>query len=223
MRGHLTDFLANEKMGQLSKILQLMLDILIIEVGLVVSSFGTALFYAADLGSSAMATFCDGLHVVLNISYGNANVLANVVLLGVLFLLDRKYINVGTILCVFTIGPWVNLFEPILNGLDICTMHMAVRILCTFGGTALMGVGLGLYMAVNRGFGALEGIVKYLRTHTRLSVRVAKVLQDAVLVIAGVLIGGTWGVGTAVAIVFTGPILQKSSQFFGEKLLKRAA
>lgn len=200
------------------KILCLVLDVLVIEIGLIISSLGTAFFYAADLGSSAMATCCDGLHLLLNISYGDANTLANATLLILLFLLCRSYINVGTVLCVFTIGPWVNLFTPLLQGLKLSEMNMAVRILCTLVGTAMMGVGLGLYMAVDRGFGALEGLVKYARTRFGISVRVAKIVQDAVLVGTGILLGAQWGIGTVVGILLTGPVLQKSSQFFGRQL-----
>ena len=165
-----------------------------------------------------MATCCDGLHLLLNISYGDANTLANATLLILLFLLCRSYINVGTVLCVFTIGPWVNLFTPLLQGLKLSEMNMAVRILCTLVGTAMMGVGLGLYMAVDRGFGALEGLVKYARTRFGISVRVAKIVQDAVLVGTGILLGAQWGIGTVVGILLTGPVLQKSSQFFGRQL-----
>ena len=200
------------------KILRLVLDVLVIEIGLMISSLGTAFFYAANLGSSAMATCCDGLHLLLNISYGDANTLANAALLILLFLLCRSYINVGTVLCVFTIGPWVNLFTPLLQGLKLSEMNMAVRILCTLVGTAMMGVGLGLYMAVDRGFGALEGLVKYARTRFGISVRAAKIVQDAVLVGTGILLGAQWGIGTVVGILLTGPVLQKSSQFFGRQL-----
>lgn len=200
------------------KIIQLLKDILVIEVGLMISSFGTALFYAGDLGAGAMATFCDGLHRVLGISYGNANTGANAVLLVILFLLDRKYINVGTILCVFTIGPWVNLFTPMLQGLNIAGMGMPVRLLSAAMGTMLMGVGLGLYMAVDRGLGALEGFVRYLREKTGITVKAAKVIQDAVLVLGGILLGASWGAGTLLGIVCTGPVLQASCRFFEKKL-----
>ena len=52
-------------MNDSKKILQLFKNILWIELGLAISSAGTALFYAADLGSGAMATFSDGLHLLL--------------------------------------------------------------------------------------------------------------------------------------------------------------
>ena len=213
---------ASGKMIRISKILQFVSDVFIIEFGLVVSSFGTALFYAANMGSSAMATFSDGLHRVLGMSYGNANMLANIAFLLVLILLSRKYIVAGTLLCVFTIGPWVNLFTPMLSAAGLGGWSVLMRLTLVLGGTALMGLGLGLYMAVDRGYGALEGIVQYVRSRTGLSVRVAKILQDAVLVVGGVLMGAAWGAGTLVAIVLTGPILHWSSRFFSEKVLKRS-
>lgn len=203
------------------KILQLVLDILLIEVGLMISSFGTSVFYAADLGSSAMATFSDGLHLVLSIDYGVANTVANVVFLVALFLLDRSFINIGTLLCVFTIGPWVDLFTPMLQVMELSASPMAVRVLCSLVGAALMGVGLGLYMAVNRGFGALEGIVKYARNKTGISVRNAKIIQDAVLVALGIILGAQWGIGTVVGIFCTGPVLQRASSAF-EIMIRRS-
>lgn len=204
------------------KIIRICRDILLIEIGLMISSFGTALFYAGNLGSGAMATFCDGLHLVFHTSYGSANTWANVALLALLFLLDKRCINVGTLLCVFTIGPWVNLFTPPLQSLGLAEAHMVLRLLCAVGGFALMGIGLGLYMAVGRGLGALEGLVQYAREKTGVSVRAAKILQDAILVAGGIALGAAWGIGTLLAILCTGPVLQAANQYFSKKLASGA-
>lgn len=212
---------ASERMEQAVNPWLFVIDAVLIELGLLISSFGTALFYATNLGSAAMATFCDGLHLLLHISYGDANMLANAVFLVILLLVERRYINIGTILCVFTIGPWVNFFTAALGGLGLGGMAFPMRIGISFCGTALMGIGLGLYMAIGRGLGALEGIVKFIHTRMRISVRVVKIIQDAVLVGGGIFLGAAWGVGTLVSIVCTGPILQKSAQFFEEKVIKR--
>lgn len=59
----------------------IIIDVIIISFGLLISSFGTALFYQAGMGSGAMATFSDGLHKLLNMSYGTANMTANIVFL----------------------------------------------------------------------------------------------------------------------------------------------
>ena len=200
------------------KILQILKDAVVIEIGLMISSLGTSLFYSADLGSSAMATFCDGLHLLIHTSYGNANTIANAVLLIALFAMDRKYIGTGTILCVFTIGPWVNLFMSLLSPFAFEQTNMVIRILLTIAGASLMGVGLGIYMAVNRGFGALEGIVKYLCKKFNLEVKTVKIFQDAILVLGGILLGAQWGIGTIVGIFLCGPVLQRSNQIFSTVL-----
>lgn len=200
------------------KILQILKDAVVIEIGLMISSLGTSLFYSADLGSSAMATFCDGLHLLIHTSYGNANTIANAVLLIALFAMDRKYIGIGTILCVFTIGPWVNLFMSLLSPFAFEQTNMVIRILLTIAGASLMGVGLGIYMAVNRGFGALEGIVKYLCKKFNLEVKTVKIFQDAILVLGGILLGAQWGIGTIVGIFLCGPVLQRSNQIFSTVL-----
>ncbi|WP_312641478.1 YitT family protein [Hydrogenoanaerobacterium sp.] len=193
-------------------------DTIVITLGLMISALGTALFYAAELGSSPMATFCDGLHNILGISYGAANTLANLLLLFVLFLVERSYINVGTVLCVFVIGPFVNLFTPLLIGFNIGKWSLLLKILCTAAGTALMGIGLGLYVAVDRGFGALEGLVKFFCAKKGVSYTKAKIIQDLILVIGGIALSARWGIGTVVAIFLTGPVLQASIQFFSKRL-----
>jgi hypothetical protein len=197
---------------------KLIRDIVIIEIGLMISSFGTALFYSAELGSPPMATLCDGLHLLLNISYGSAYTLANAALLVVLFFIERSYLEIGTFLCVFTIGPWVNLFTPLLQSTSIITSPLWTRILCTICGTAFMGIGLGLYVSVNRGFGALEGLVKFFCEKTGITTSHAKIFQDALLITGGVLLQATWGVGTFITVFLTGPAMQWSIQFFSKYL-----
>lgn len=195
-------------------------DTIVITLGLIISAFGTALFYAAELGSSPMASFCDGLHNLLNISYGSANTLANMALLVIMLVVERSYINIGTVLCVFVIGPFVNLFTPFLAGMNLNSQMMALRILFTIIGTAFMGVGLGLYVAVDRGYGPLEGFVKYFCAKTGYSYSNVKIIQDVLLMLGGVLLSAKWGVGTVVAIVLTGPLIQLSVEFFSKFIKK---
>lgn len=192
-------------------------DVIWIEIGLMVSAIGTAFFYAAELGSNPVATLCDGMHSVLRISYGDANTVANLLLLAVLVLLDRRLVNIGTVLCVFTIGPWVNLFTPIVFSLSVSSWSMTARVLSTVLGTVLMGGGLGLYVAVDRGYGALEGLIKVLCDRCpKISFTVAKIAQDVLLVAGGILLGAKWGVGTVIAVFLTGPTLQYSVKLFSK-------
>lgn len=185
----------------------LILDVIIISFGLMISSFGTALFYQADMGSGAMATFSDGIHRLMNISYGTANLAINIIFLICLFFWDRTMINVGTLLCVCLIGPFVDLGNFLLGMLPIATAPVYIRFICVLAGCGMMGIGLSLYVAVNRGFGALEGIVKYLCKKTNLSFDKVKIGQDVILIIFGVLLQAKWGIGTLISALTIGPIM----------------
>lgn len=204
---------ANKKMKN-TKILQIVKNMILIETGLMISSIGTSLFYSAELGSSAMSTFCDGLHILANMNYGTANILANIVFFITLLFLDKKSIGIGTVLCVFTIGPWVNLFVALLAPFRFPEANLLLRTALAVAGACLMGAGLGLYMSVNSGFGALEGIVKYVCRKFTISIKSAKIAQDAILSISGILLGGKWGIGTLIGIFLTGPVLQLSNSYF---------
>lgn len=189
-------------------------DIVVILLGIAMSSLGTSIFYAADLGSAPLATFFDGIHDLFSVSYGTANILINIVLLIALFIANRTYINYGTILCVFASGLFLNLFSPLIENIGISNWNIFLRIICTGFGTIIMGAGLGLYVAVGKGLGPLEGLVIHFSTKSHLPFLVIKIIQDFMLVLFGIIMGGQWGIGTFIATVFTGPILQLSMYVF---------
>lgn len=198
--------------------IDIIIDIIIISFGLLISSFGTALFYQANMGSGAMATFCDGLHRLLGISYGAANLAANIIFLILLFLCDRRMINIGTILCVTLMGIFVDIGTIAFNTLPIAAAPMPVRFICVLLGCGLMGVGLSLYVAVNRGLGALEGLVKYFCKKTCLSFAKLKIAQDLILIFMGIAINAKWGIGTLISAALTGPVMKVFIALF-QKLL----
>lgn len=194
------------------------IDIIIISFGLFISSFGIALFYAAGMGSGAMATFCDGLHNIFGFTYGGANICANVLFLLILIGCDRKLVNIGTVLCVFTIGIYVDLGTAFFGRMAISGYPVLIRGLCVLTGTVMMGGGLGLYVAVGRGYGALEGLVKFFCGKTGCSFGTAKIMQDIILIVLGILMHAAWGIGTLFSAVLTGPVMQVSIRYF-EKYL----
>lgn len=198
----------------------IILDIIIICFGLMISSFGTALFYQAGMGSGAMATFCDGLHQVVGISYGTANMAANLILLAVLFFCDRKMIDVGTIMCVFLIGLFVDAGNLFWGIFPISDAGIPIRFLCVIIGCIMMACGLALYVAVERGFGALEGLVKYICKKTGMSFDKIKIGQDVLLIAAGILLRAEWGIGTIVSAIIIGPLMRVSIEKF-QQIMKR--
>mgnify|MGYP002792566342 CR=1 FL=1 len=192
----------------------IIIDIMVISFGLLISSFGTAIFYQSGMGSGAMATFSDGLHKLLDISYGMANMMANMLFLILLFVCDRKMINIGTVLCVFLIGIFVDIGTFLFTPLSIASAPEWCRFLCMLLGCVMMGTGLGLYVAVDRGFGALEGLVKYVCKKKNLSFDKVKIIQDFLLIGIGIALRAEWGIGTVISAILIGPIMRVSIGYF---------
>jgi uncharacterized membrane protein YczE len=209
-------------LGSKEQIKRLFIRILVISFGLFINGIGLALLYAVELGSSPMGTFADGLHNLMHISQGNANILANVAFLLALLILARKYISAGTVLCTFTLGLYVNLASAVIDPLNLIALSFPNKIAVSAVGTLLMGVGLGIYVAVDFGLGPLEAIVAIIYQCGKLKYKTAKIIFDALLGILGIVFGGKIGIGTVISILCTGvvmaPVIDKTKLFLAKIL-----
>lgn len=209
-------------MRAMAQINRLIIRILAISFGLFVNGIGLAFLYSVELGSSPMGTFADGLHHLIHISQGNANILANAAFLLVLLILARKYISVGTVLCTFTLGLYVNLASAVIDPLNLAALPFLNKIMVSAVGTLLMGIGLGIYVAVDFGLGPLESIVAIIYQHSKLKYKTAKIVFDAILGIVGIVFGGKIGIGTVISILCTGivmdPVINKTKPFLTKTL-----
>lgn len=204
------------------QIKRLIIRILVISFGLFINGIGLAFLYTVELGSSPMGTFADGLHNLIHISQGDANILANAAFLLVLLILARKYISVGTVLCTFMLGLYVNLALAVINPLNLVALPFPNKIMVSAVGTLLMGVGLGIYVAVDFGLGPLEAIVAIIYQHGKLKYKTAKIIFDALLGILGIVLGGKIGIGTVISILGTGivmdPVIAKTKPLLAKIL-----
>lgn len=183
------------------------LSVLIISFGLFINGAGLACLYSVSLGSSPMGTFSDGLHNLLHISQGYANILANAAFLIVLLIGARAYISMGTLLCTFTLGLYVNLAMEMLHPLNLGALPFPGKLGVSIMGTLLMGAGLGIYVSVNWGLGPLEAMVDIIYRHTHFRYMLAKTGFDALLGALGILFGAGVGVGTVISILCTGLVM----------------
>lgn len=177
-------------------------------LGLLVTGIGTAFMYIVNWGSAPAATIGDGVHVFTGLSYGVAGIVVNVFFLIVLFFLDKKLINFGTILATFFLGVFIDIGVWIITPLHIEMMGTAMKAVFLVIGCLLTAVGLGYYVGVNFGIGAIDGLSVAINKKTNISFSICRWSIDIILMIVGIALGASWGVGTIVSIVVTAPIMQ---------------
>ena len=121
------------------------------------------------------------------------------------------YIGIGTLLGTFIIGTVMNVWGLLLAPL-LQSAGLIVRLCCL--ATAPLFIGFGIVFARRSGLGMVPNDIVPVIFHEltkRLPFRTVRVLNDAVVVIIGFILGGTVGIGTVVSVVLTGPFIQLAS------------
>ena len=75
-------------------------------------------------------------------------------------------------------------------------------------GLILGSMGTGFYIAVNAGISAYDAFVMTVYRLTKWQYKYAKILSDTLLMLTGILMGGTIGIGTVISTVSGGYLTQ---------------
>jgi uncharacterized membrane protein YczE len=78
------------------------------------------------------------------------------------------------------------------------------------GGIALVAIGGGIYLGARLGPGPRDGLMTGLHARTGRSLRLVRTAIELSALVAGFLLGGTVGVGTAAFALLIGPGVQAS-------------
>lgn len=179
---------------------------LVIMVGVAITGFGAAAYVMANLGSDPVTAFVQGLGNVLNLSFGMAMNIFNIVCFVIILILNRKLINVGTVLYVFTLGTFCDIFIGILGAMGP-DPSLVLRCVVLVAGTIALGIGLGFYQAAEFGIGPSDAFNQTMSKMTKIPLKWERMMFDAVMVAGGFLMGGVVFFGTLVGMFAVGPIM----------------
>lgn len=186
----------------------LILRILFSAIGLTICGLGVGIFLFAGLGVDSASVFETGLSNVIGLSFGTTTAIINVVILAVVFAIDRKYINISSLLAIFLIGyvgeytgKFLDLVMP--GGAPLVLGIVFALIACV-----IMGIGIAMYIAVGLGVGAIDLLSEIISDRTKFQYRWVRVTIDVLFVVTGWLMGGQFGAGTILIAFGLGPVVQ---------------
>ena len=178
--------------------------IIIIVIGSVIAAYGITLALYAGFGGATLAVLWQGISRTFHISIGMASLIVATVMIVFAFFYDRSQIHIGTILYQIVYSLCVDLFA----NAHVYSMHLWVNALIMLLGVMLFAVGTGFYAAASLGRGSYEALTFSLAEKNGWQVKVVRMILDIVMVIAGVLLGGKFGICTIVTIIISGPVIQ---------------
>ena len=178
--------------------------IIIIVIGSVIAAYGITLALYAGFGGATLAVLWQGISRTFHISIGMASLIVAIVMIVFAFFYDRSQIHIGTILYQLVYSLCVDLFA----NAHVYSTHLWVNALIMLLGVMLFAVGTGFYAAASLGRGSYEALTFSLAEKNGWQVKVVRMILDIVMVIAGVLLGGKFGICTIVTIIISGPVIQ---------------
>jgi uncharacterized membrane protein YczE len=169
--------------------------------GLFIFSLAMALSLQCNLGAASWTVFHDGISRQTPLSIGMATQLVGFIMLGVSWLAGIRP-GFGTVANMVMVG----LFLDLILWTDLIPLAdaYALRIGMLLAGIVVLGLASALY--IKAGFGAGPRDSFMLALHQRTGLRVGKVrwMMEAGAVVAGIALGGAFGVGTIIFACLVG-------------------
>lgn len=182
-------------------------------VGLVVLSLGIAMTIRGEiLGIAPWDVMHVGLFINFGLSIGIWSIATGLLIVLATSLYSKRWPPIGTWLNMILIGVFIDMFLWLLPIVDNPIAEIGLFI----AGVAIMGFGVGMYIAPNIGAGPRDSLMLILIEKTGWTVKRVRTLLELIVAVIGWLLGGPVGVGTVIIALtlgyivhFTLPLSQK--------------
>ena len=192
------------------------LNAIFMVVGSLLIGFGVAFVVAGNVGGDALTTLQVGISRKFHISVPSASLVTNIFSLSLLFMFFRKRISIATLCSPFliTLGNYLMSFVTATIRLDI----MLIRMICMLFGLVLIGIGIGIGAQSPSSSNPYDSLIIGLSEKFKISFSMTRIFVDAAVLIAGLLLKGTWGIGTIIAILLQGVLGEFFIRIFRKKV-----
>jgi uncharacterized membrane protein YczE len=170
-------------------------------VGETLFGVGIGLMLQSGLGLPPWDVLHQGLAEQFGLTIGIWSIIVSFLVLLAWFPLKQPF-GLGTLLNVIIIGVMIDSTALVIPE---TTGFWAVVMLS--GGILMIAVASGMYIGANLGPGPRDGLMTAI-ARMGPSIRITRSVIEVVVLITGVLLGGTFGVGTIAFALLIGPLVQ---------------
>jgi uncharacterized protein len=177
--------------------------------GLFLCAAGIVALLESRLGLSPWDVLHQGLAKHTPLSFGTANIVVGVAVLGLSVLLGAQ-IGPGTVANAILIGAFIDLLEHVPTVEALSDRSLGTRIVLLVAGIGLVAVGSAFYLGAALGAGPRDSLMLMLALRSRWRIGIVRALLESSAVVLGALMGGTVGIGTVAFALLIGPALEAS-------------
>ena len=190
-------------------------------IGVLIFALGATILLAADLGMDPYSAMNLGVSQLLDWQVGPYQLLLNLLILGLVFLIDRHLIGVGTIFNMALVGYGIQFFSLILLKNLPTPSSLLMQILVALLGLLVFTFGLAMYIVADVGISPYDAITPMILkvTHSK-NYRFIRILQDVTAMVIAILVHGHFGLVTIIVAFGSGPFIIFWERHVLDKLLK---
>jgi uncharacterized membrane protein YczE len=178
-------------------------------VGLVLFAGGIVLIYESKLGLSPWDVLNQGLAKHTLLTFGTANIAVAVVVLCIAWSLGGVP-GIGTVANAVLVGSFIQGLTSIDAVTDLSRDALGMRIPLLVAGILLIGPATALYIGADLGAGPRDTLMLVGARRTRFRIGVVRGTLELTALVIGIVLGGTFGVGTVLFAFGVGPIVEAS-------------
>ena len=200
--------------------------LVIMSIGVFFMGFFLSFLIKVDLGTDPCTFMNLTLSKFFGISFGNWQLLLNSVLFILVILFGRKFIGFGTIANMVFIGYIADFFcwlwartipEHYFTDMPSRAVIFALALF-------LFIISVSFYINANMGVSPYDAMPQILseRVLKKIPFAVIRIAYDFLVILIGVLFGGTPNIGIVLMALFLGPIITVVGKFLGKHVFRMA-
>ena len=176
-------------------------------IGLLFFSLGISVtINVQHLGIHPWDVLSVGLFDRYGFTIGTWNIVSGMILVILSYLLDKRYIRLGTFINALLVGSFVDLFLW-LDFLPHAT-HTWIDVPIMLIGIVLMGFGGGMYNAAGVGSGPRDGFMLSISDKTGWPIRRVRIITETSVLLIGLFLGGPVFIFTFIFTFIQSPLFQ---------------
>lgn len=178
-------------------------------IGLVLYGVSTAMFVRANLGADPWNVFHLGVAQIFSLNIGMVMIGVGALVL-LLWIPLRQKPGLGTISNVIVLGLAADAALALMPPIE----SLVARSILLFAAILVNAIATGMYIGAGFGSGPRDGLMTGINARTGWSVRSVRTAIELTVLLAGWLMGGTFGVGTVLYALAIGPLIQLCLPWF---------
>lgn len=178
-------------------------------IGNIIVSLGVSLFKIAGLGNDPFNAMLMSIYAKLDIHYGTLSAIISTILFIIQFKFGKEYIGYGTLVNTFLVGYIIAFFIEVFESKALVPIGFLAQVIVMFIGVLICALGISIYQLANLGTSPFDSMSLILSERLKnIPYLFLRIFTDGVCAFIAFLLGGLLGLGSIVAMLGLGPIVQ---------------